>query len=127
MHSAYYTIIEYLIMHELDIHFAEANTNLRIQSISHKEFAQTHSSLLFDNFPDNETHLDSCSQARNSHSSCSNAGPSSESHGQVLIGSLGAKTTGGAGNKNYGSLSPWMEDPYAASNSSEVVRSIFHS
>ncbi|WVZ77313.1 hypothetical protein U9M48_025195 [Paspalum notatum var. saurae] len=101
---------------------SESNTNLRIESISHETFAQSHWSLLFDNFDYDEEHSDSLSQAYSSHSA-SNAVPSSESSEQVASGSSGVNPTGTEGSKNYDSLSSLGEAPCAASNSSEEYQS----
>jgi len=106
-----------------DINFAESNTNLRIESISHKTFALSHRSLLFDNFANDEAQSDSVSQSLSSYSA-SNVVPSSESSGQVTSGSSGVNCAGTEGSKNYDSLSSLGEDPCAASNSSEEVRHI---
>jgi hypothetical protein len=43
---------------------AESNANLRIEAISHETFEQSHRSLLFDNFADDEAHSDAFSHAR---------------------------------------------------------------
>lgn len=101
--------------------FAECNTNLRIESISHETFALSHRSLLFDSFGDDEAQSDSFSQSHSSHSA-SNVVPSSESSEQVASGSSGVNCAGTEESKNYDSLSSLGEDPFAASNSSEEVR-----
>lgn len=106
-----------------DINFAESNTNLRIESISHETFALSHRSLLFDNFASDEAQSDSFSQSHSLHSA-SNVVPSSESSEQVASGSSGVNCAGTEGSKNYDSLSSLGEDPCAASNSSEEVRYI---
>uniref|UniRef100_A0A0D9YPD0 RING-type E3 ubiquitin transferase n=1 Tax=Oryza glumipatula TaxID=40148 RepID=A0A0D9YPD0_9ORYZ len=76
---------------------SRSGTGLRIQSVSQKAFAQSYRSLLFDNFPENGIHPDSC---------------------------LGAKTTGIEGYKNHGFRSPFKEAHYSDSNSSEECQSI---
>lgn len=106
-----------------DIDFAESNSNLRIESISHETFALSHRSLLFDNFGDDEAQSDSFSQSHSSHSA-SNVVSSSESSEQVASGSSGVNYAATEGSKNYDSLSSWGEDPWVASNSSEEVRYI---
>ncbi|XP_052142652.1 U-box domain-containing protein 34-like [Oryza glaberrima] len=103
---------------------SRSGTGLRIQSVSQKAFAQSYRSLLFDNFPENGIHPDSCCQSRVSHCGPTNARQSSESHGQILFNSLGAKTTGIEGYKNHGLRSPFKEAHYADSNSSEECQSI---
>nr|CAB3449350.1 unnamed protein product [Digitaria exilis] len=96
---------------------------LRIESISHETFAQSHRSLLFDNFADYEAHSNSFSQAYSSQSA-SNVVPSSESSEQVASESSGANAAGTEGSKNYDSLSSLGEAPCATSNSSEDCQSI---
>ncbi|KAF8691530.1 hypothetical protein HU200_040677 [Digitaria exilis] len=101
---------------------SESDT-LRIESISHETFAQSHRSLLFDNFADYEAHSNSFSQAYSSQSA-SNVVPSSESSEQVASESSGANAAGTEGSKNYDSLSSLGEAPCATSNSSEDCQSI---
>ncbi|XP_062218582.1 U-box domain-containing protein 34-like [Phragmites australis] len=101
----------------------ESSSHLRIESISHEAFAQTHRTLLFDNFTDDETYSDSFSQVYSSYSA-SNAVPSSESCEQVVSGSTGVNESGTEGNKSYDALSSLGEAPYSASNSSEECQSI---
>uniref|UniRef100_A0A0E0CI05 RING-type E3 ubiquitin transferase n=1 Tax=Oryza meridionalis TaxID=40149 RepID=A0A0E0CI05_9ORYZ len=103
---------------------SRSGTGLRIQSVSQKAFAQSYRSLLFDNFPENGIHPDSWCQSRVSHCGPTNARHSSESHGQILFNSLGAKTTGIEGYKNHGFRSPFKEAHYSDSNSSEECQSI---
>uniref|UniRef100_A0A0D9YPD1 RING-type E3 ubiquitin transferase n=1 Tax=Oryza glumipatula TaxID=40148 RepID=A0A0D9YPD1_9ORYZ len=103
---------------------SRSGTGLRIQSVSQKAFAQSYRSLLFDNFPENGIHPDSWCQSRVSHCGPTNARQSSESHGQILFNSLGAKTTGIEGYKNHGFRSPFKEAHYSDSNSSEECQSI---
>ena len=104
--------------------FAEPNANLRIEAISHETFEQSHRSLLFDNFADDEAHSDAFSHAHSSHSA-SNLVPSSESSEQVASESSVANAAGTEGSKNYDSLSSLGEAPCATSNSSQEVRSIY--
>uniref|UniRef100_A0A0D9YPD3 RING-type E3 ubiquitin transferase n=1 Tax=Oryza glumipatula TaxID=40148 RepID=A0A0D9YPD3_9ORYZ len=101
---------------------SRSGTGLRIQSVSQKAFAQSYRSLLFDNFPENGIHPDSWCQSRVSHCGPTNARQSSESHGQILFNSLGAKTTGIEGYKNHGFRSPFKEAHYSDSNSSEEIQ-----
>ncbi|KAG8070322.1 hypothetical protein GUJ93_ZPchr0006g45088 [Zizania palustris] len=103
---------------------SKSSSGWRVQSVSHKAFAQTHKSLLFDNLPEDEIYSDSYCQSRISYTAHNNTGQSSESHGQVLLKSLGANTSGIEGYKNHGFLSPSKEVHYAASNSSEECQSI---
>lgn len=101
---------------------AESNASLRIESISHETFDQSHRSLLFDNFADDQAPSDSLSQAYSSHSA-SNVVSSSESSEQVASVSSGLDAAGTEGSKNYDSLSSLGEAPCVTSNSSEEVRS----
>ncbi|KAK3156361.1 hypothetical protein QOZ80_2AG0106310 [Eleusine coracana subsp. coracana] len=101
----------------------ESNINLRINSISHEAFSQTYKNLLFDDFADDETYSDSCSQACSSHST-SNVVSSAESCVQVAQGYSSSNTTGTEGNKSDDALSSVGEAPYSASNSSEECQSI---
>ncbi|XP_022680891.1 U-box domain-containing protein 34 [Setaria italica] len=102
---------------------SESNANLRIESISHETFEQSHRSLLFDNFADDEAHSDSFSQAHSSHSA-SNVVTSSESSEHVASESSGTNATGTEGSKNYDSLSSLGGAPCATSNSSEECQSM---
>ncbi|PNT66173.1 hypothetical protein BRADI_3g08150v3 [Brachypodium distachyon] len=102
--------------------FEESSTSLNIHSMSHKEFEETQRSLLFDNFTDAESCSMSCSQARGSHSTSSNASRSSGSRELVHMGSVGAKTTGRDVKQSYGSHSTLKEVPYAASSSSDEIQ-----
>ncbi|XP_024316547.1 U-box domain-containing protein 34 isoform X4 [Brachypodium distachyon] len=112
--------------HYVSVHssFEESSTSLNIHSMSHKEFEETQRSLLFDNFTDAESCSMSCSQARGSHSTSSNASRSSGSRELVHMGSVGAKTTGRDVKQSYGSHSTLKEVPYAASSSSDECQSI---
>ncbi|TVU33086.1 hypothetical protein EJB05_24871, partial [Eragrostis curvula] len=101
----------------------ESSANLRIESINHEAFSQTHMSLLFENFTDEEAYSDSCSQDCSSHSA-SNTVPSSESCEQVILGYSSSNTTGTEGNKSYDALSSVGEAPYSTSNSSEECQYI---
>ncbi|OEL15296.1 U-box domain-containing protein 34 [Dichanthelium oligosanthes] len=102
---------------------SESNANLRVESISHETFAESHRSLLFDNFADDEEPSDSFSQAHNSHSA-SNVFASSENSEQVASESSGANAAGTEGSKNYDSLSSLGDAPCATSNSSEECQSV---
>jgi hypothetical protein len=104
---------------------AESNANLRIEAISHETFEQSHRSLLFDNFADDEAHSDAFSHAHSSHSA-SNVVPSSGSSEQVASESSVANAAETEGSKNYDSLSSLGEAPCATSNSSEEVRSMYY-
>uniref|UniRef100_A0A0E0JXD1 RING-type E3 ubiquitin transferase n=1 Tax=Oryza punctata TaxID=4537 RepID=A0A0E0JXD1_ORYPU len=103
---------------------SRSGTGLRIQSVSQKAFAQSYRSLLFDNFPEDGIHPDSCCQSRISHCGPTNARQSSESHRQILFKSLGSRTTVVEGYKNHGFRSPFKEAHYPDSNSSEECQSI---
>ncbi|KAL6888904.1 hypothetical protein ACP4OV_009930 [Aristida adscensionis] len=96
-----------------------------IESVSHEAFAQTHRSLLFDSFTDDEAQSDSGSQAFSSNSA-SNAVPSSESSEQIVVGNLDVNGEGTEGSKSYDALSSLEEAPYPTSNSnsSEECQSI---
>uniref|UniRef100_J3LAX4 RING-type E3 ubiquitin transferase n=2 Tax=Oryza brachyantha TaxID=4533 RepID=J3LAX4_ORYBR len=103
---------------------SKSGTGLRIQSVSQKAFAKSYRSLLFDNFPEEHRHSDSCCQSRISHRGPTNARQSSESHGNITLKSLLAKTAGIEGYKNHGFQSPFKEAHRADSNSSEECQSI---
>ncbi|PVH65846.1 hypothetical protein PAHAL_1G088800 [Panicum hallii] len=102
---------------------SESNANLRIEAISHETFEQSHRSLLFDNFADDEAHSDAFSHAHSSHSA-SNVVPSSGSSEQVASESSVANAAETEGSKNYDSLSSLGEAPCATSNSSEECQSV---
>ncbi|PUZ74704.1 hypothetical protein GQ55_1G086900 [Panicum hallii var. hallii] len=102
---------------------SESNANLRIEAISHETFEQSHRSLLFDNFADDEAHSDAFSHAHSSHSA-SNVVPSSGSSEQVASEISVANAAETEGSKNYDSLSSLGEAPCATSNSSEECQSV---
>lgn len=107
----------------------KSNTCVRIQSFSHKAFAQIQRNWLQDkqslhDLPEDDTpkssgdtRSGSCSLACSSLSTCTNAGKSSESHGRGLLGSLGRKTPGREGNKDFDAIGQLKEVPYVALSS----------
>ncbi|TVU07952.1 hypothetical protein EJB05_41330 [Eragrostis curvula] len=126
---------------KLTIKFAnQARTSklntIRIQSISHNAFDQKQRDWFQDkqsrhNVVDGETSnhsgntsLDSCSQACSSLSTSAGAVKSSESHGRGLSGSLGRKTPGRDGSKDYGAICQSKNVPYVALSSVEECQPI---
>lgn len=100
-----------------------SGTNLSIHSITHKAFAETQMSLLFDSSTEAETlSVSSSSQACCSYSASSDASAGLESSGLVHIVSGDALQAGTDVNQSYGSHSLLKKVSYAASNSSDEVR-----
>ncbi|XP_062178877.1 U-box domain-containing protein 34-like isoform X1 [Phragmites australis] len=117
--------------HRLTIKFAnqartsKSNTYVRIQSISHKASDQIQRDWLH-NLADDEipkysgnSSLASCSQTSSSLSTSTNAVKSSERRRRGILGSLGRKTPGREGNKDFDAIGQLKEVPYVALRSIE--------
>ncbi|KAL6603897.1 hypothetical protein ACP70R_044258 [Stipagrostis hirtigluma subsp. patula] len=115
---------------------SKSNAHIRIQSISHKAFGQIQRDWLQDkqslhNLADDDrpkysgnTSPDSYSQACSSLSTSTSAVKSSESHGRGLLGSLGLRTPGRQGQKDFHAIDQLKEVPYVALSSVEESQRI---